>query len=247
MHRSLLVLTLLTAPALGAQETQPADEPAAAAGYSAADAVTIDPGMTREQVVARLGDPAAVRTAGDFTYLFFANGCPRTCGMDDLVTLQSGRVTDAIFRGLGRQYTGRSSSPVGVVPAATLGARAARVIGEPTAFDAPAPTMVAPPARRALAPEEGASPFDAPPERAERVAPSAAAIPAAARPSLAATDAAPQLQPTPPQAQPQATAAPAPARAAAPARRAPVDAFRIVPVVPDTTKRTSPDTTSARP
>jgi hypothetical protein len=246
MLRTLLALAFLAAPMLGAQETPPADEPAAAS-YTDDDAVTIDPGMTREQVVARLGSPAAVRTAGNFTYLFFANGCPRTCGMDDLVTLEDGRVTDAIFRGLGRRYTGRSSSPVGVVPAATLGARAARVVGEPRAFDAPAPSLVVPPPRRAAAAEEAGSPFDtpvepaAPAERAERVTRDAA-IPTPARPSLATAEPAPA---------PAAVTPVAPAPAARPAtsvRRAPADAFRIIPVVPDTAaKRAAPDTTSARP
>jgi hypothetical protein len=197
--------------------------------------------MTREQVVARLGSPAAVRTAGAFTYLFFANGCPRTCGMDDLVTLQDGRVTDAIFRGLGRRYTGRSSSPVGVVPAATLGARAALVVGEPTALDAPAPAMVAPPARRAAATDPG-SPVDTPAEPAERVSPRAA-VPAAARPTLAGAE--PETAPAPATGP---TPAPAPARQSTPTRRAPADAFRVVPVVPDTAARRAPsDTTAARP
>jgi hypothetical protein len=243
MLRTLLVLILLATPMLGAQETQPADQPVAAA-YSADDAVTIDPGMTREQVVARLGSPAAVRTAGSFTYLFFANGCPRTCGMDDLVTLEEGRVTDAIFRGPDRRYTGRSSSPVGVVPAATLGARAARVVGEPRVFDAPGPSLVVPPPRRAAAAEEAGSPFDAPvepAERAERVTRDAA-IPTPARPSLATAEPAPAPAPATP-------AAPAPAARPSPAvRRAPADAFRIIPVVPDTAaKRAAPDSTSARP
>jgi hypothetical protein len=245
MLRTLLALTLLAAPMLAAQETPPADEPAAAA-YAADDAVTIDPGMTREQVVARLGSPAAVRTAGAFTYLFFANGCPRTCGMDDLVTLEDGRVTDAIFRGLGRRYRGRSSSPVGVVPAATLGARPARVLGEPTAYDAPAPSMVLPPPRRAAVQEEPGSPFDIPAEPAERVTRDAAAIPTLARPSLAGAE--PAAAPAPSTAPTPAAAAPAPARPSATVRRAPADAFRIVPVVPDTaTKRATPDTTSTRP
>ncbi|HEX6059193.1 MAG TPA: hypothetical protein VFZ11_09280 [Gemmatimonadaceae bacterium] len=218
MHRSLLLLALLAAPVLGAQETQPLDEPVAAA-YSADDAVTIDAGMSREQVVARLGTPAAVRTSGTFTYLFFANGCPRTCGMDDLVILEDGRVSDAIFRGVGRRYTGRSSSPVGVVPAATLGARPPRATGTPRAFDAPAPSMVAMPEPDAPAPDAGRT-----------------ALPAAA-PAARATPAA-----TP---APQAT--PAPAAAPTQTRRPPAAAFRVVPIVPDSATGAARADTTSRP
>ncbi len=73
--------------------------------------VRIDPGMSRAQVIERLGRPATERTSGGFTYLFFINGCERTCGMNDLVTLQSDTVIDAIFRTPRREYTGRSTSP----------------------------------------------------------------------------------------------------------------------------------------
>jgi len=74
--------------------------------------VQIDPGMTRAQVIERLGRPATERSSGGFTYLFFINGCERTCGMNDLVTLQGDSVVDAIFRASQREYTGRSTSPV---------------------------------------------------------------------------------------------------------------------------------------
>lgn len=71
----------------------------------------IDPGMTRAQVVERLGKPATERASGGFTYLFFINGCERTCGMNDLVTLKGDSVIDAIFRTPQRTYSGRSTSP----------------------------------------------------------------------------------------------------------------------------------------
>ncbi len=74
-------------------------------------AVQIEPGMTRAQVIERLGRPATERSSGGFTYLFFINGCERTCGMNDLVTLQGDSVIDAIFRSPQREYTGRSTSP----------------------------------------------------------------------------------------------------------------------------------------
>ena len=76
-----------------------------------AQTVTIDPGMTRAQVVERLGKPATERSSGGFTYMFYVNGCERTCGMNDLITLSADTVIDAIFRAKSREYTGRSTSP----------------------------------------------------------------------------------------------------------------------------------------
>jgi hypothetical protein len=81
------------------------------AGSIGAQGVTIDPGMTREQVVAKLGEPASVRTYDGHTYLHYKNGCEKTCGMSDLVVLDSGKVVDAVFRAAGRKYSGTSSSP----------------------------------------------------------------------------------------------------------------------------------------
>ena len=106
--RTRLILALLVA--LGAGST-----PLAAQDGER----TIDPGMTREQVIERLGKPLNERRAGNATFLFYANGCERTCGMNDLVVLDDGRVIDAIFRAAGRRYTGESSSPVGVTPERT--------------------------------------------------------------------------------------------------------------------------------
>ena len=73
---------------------------------------SIDPGMSRAQVIERLGTPASERAMNGFTYLLYENGCERICGMSDLVTLQGDSVVDAIFRAPARQYTGESSSPV---------------------------------------------------------------------------------------------------------------------------------------
>lgn len=89
----------------------------AAAGVQGAAAQSIDPGMTKSQVVERLGAPAAERTTGAYTYLFYQNGREYTVGMSDLVILQNNAVVDAIFRSTAREYTGRSSSPEGVMPA----------------------------------------------------------------------------------------------------------------------------------
>ena len=77
---------------------------------------TIDPGMTRAQVEERLGPPKVVRATGAATYLFYANGCARACGMDDLVVLEQDAVTDAVFRSPAHHYTGQSSSPSAVAP-----------------------------------------------------------------------------------------------------------------------------------
>jgi hypothetical protein len=84
---------------------------AAAASAQAPAGATIDPGMTREQVVARLGQPLSARAFQSFTYLLYRNGCEKSCGMNDLVVLDSNRVIDAVFRSSARHYTGTSSSP----------------------------------------------------------------------------------------------------------------------------------------
>jgi hypothetical protein len=72
---------------------------------------TISPGMTRAQVESALGSPATMRTVSEFSYLFYANSCGRSCGMNDLVILRRDSVVDAIFRSPNRHYTGQSSSP----------------------------------------------------------------------------------------------------------------------------------------
>ena len=84
----------------------------AIAAPSAAQAPkSIDPGMSEAKVVERLGEPDATRSAGDFKYLFYRNGCIRQCGMDDVVILQKDSVVDAMFRSADRSYSGKSSSP----------------------------------------------------------------------------------------------------------------------------------------
>jgi len=68
--------------------------------------VTIEAGMSKEQVIARLGMPIAERHDGAMTYLRFDNDCGRACGGDDLVTLDGDAVVDAVFRTGRRAYTG---------------------------------------------------------------------------------------------------------------------------------------------
>lgn len=86
----------------------------------------VDPGMTKAQVVAALGAPAMERTAGDATYLFYKNGCERTCGMNDVVLLSKGAVTDAVFRAAKRRYSGTSSSPRMIPATEAIKAKATR-------------------------------------------------------------------------------------------------------------------------
>jgi len=74
---------------------------------------TVSPGMSREAVVGVWGEPVAQRASGDWTYLYYRNGCEYTCGTFDVVMLQGGEVVDAIVRGRGHIYSGVSSSPAG--------------------------------------------------------------------------------------------------------------------------------------
>src|SRR5215472_762582 len=84
---------------------------AVAASQAGQGPPTIDPGMTRAQVVAKLGEPMSTRTYDGHTYLLYKNGCERSCGMSDLVVLDSDKVVDAVFRSNARRYSGMSSSP----------------------------------------------------------------------------------------------------------------------------------------
>lgn len=89
--------------------------------YVSDDTGTIAPGMSEREVYQIWGAPAAVRRVGEYTYLFFQNGCEYTCGTMDVVTLQTGQVVDAIVRWDGHRYAGQSSSPPGRIPAANPG------------------------------------------------------------------------------------------------------------------------------
>jgi hypothetical protein len=89
--------------------------------YVSEDTGTVNPGMTEREVYELWAAPAAVRRVGEYTYLFFRNGCEYTCGTMDVVTLKDGRVVDAIVRWDGHNYSGESSSPPGRVPVANPG------------------------------------------------------------------------------------------------------------------------------
>ncbi|MBM3906651.1 MAG: hypothetical protein FJ363_01100 [Gemmatimonadetes bacterium] len=113
MTRFLLLLTLAASP-LTAQ-------------------AVVDPGMSKAQVVERLGAPAFERTAGSASFLFYQNGCERTCGMHDVVVLEKGAVVDAVFRSAKRRYSGSSSSPRMIPAAEAIKARPTK----PADADAP--------------------------------------------------------------------------------------------------------------
>jgi hypothetical protein len=87
------------------------DEP-----YVSEDTGTVAPGMSEKNVYSLWGPPVAVRRMGQFTYIYFKNGCEYTCGHLDVVTLDNGQVVDAIVRWPGHNYSGQSSSPTSTTP-----------------------------------------------------------------------------------------------------------------------------------
>jgi outer membrane protein assembly factor BamE (lipoprotein component of BamABCDE complex) len=113
----------------------------AAAGSAHAQA-SIDPGMTKEQVIARLGKPASEHSSGTATYLYYANGQEKKVGMSDMVALDNGKVVDAVFRSSARRYSGKSSSP------AAISTEAAIAKGN----GGKAPPLKMPPAKKAVPP-----------------------------------------------------------------------------------------------
>jgi hypothetical protein len=56
----------------------------------------VSPDQTREDVIARLGAPAAERASGELTFLFYESACAPQCPLSDVVILRSGRVVDAL-------------------------------------------------------------------------------------------------------------------------------------------------------
>jgi hypothetical protein len=106
--------------------------------YVSDDTGTVNPGMTEREVYELWAAPAAVRRIGEYTYLFFRNGCEYTCGTMDVVTLQNGKVVDAIVRWDGHRYSGESSSPPGRVPTPTPGGDTLKI--KPAAPPAPPPS-----------------------------------------------------------------------------------------------------------
>ena len=74
-----------------------------------AQAGTIRPGMTADEVRAAWGQPQAERVRGAYSYLVFPTPCLPGCGTHDVVILENGRVVDAIARSSGRRYEGTAS------------------------------------------------------------------------------------------------------------------------------------------
>lgn len=77
---------------------------------------TIDPGMTTDQVIQVWGEPVWEAAAGNYSYLYFRNGCEVSCGTFDVVILERDQVVDAVVRGAGHVYSGISSSPGDRIP-----------------------------------------------------------------------------------------------------------------------------------
>jgi hypothetical protein len=113
-----------TTPAVPAPAPEPAPpvaaEPLADEPWTPIDTGTVNPGMTREDVIALWGVPVAERTVGARAFLYFRNGCEVSCGTFDVVMLENNQVVDAIVRGPGHTYSGVSSSPPGKPAAPTL-------------------------------------------------------------------------------------------------------------------------------
>ena len=94
---------------------------AATSGASAQGSqASIDPGMTKDQVIARLGKPASEHSSGFSTFLYYTNGQEKRVGMSDLVAIENGKVVDAVFRSSARKYTGKSSSAAPVSAEAAI-------------------------------------------------------------------------------------------------------------------------------
>jgi hypothetical protein len=71
---------------------------------------SIAAGMTPAQVRSAFGAPATTRTAGDWTYWYYQNGCPRRCGSDDVVFFRQDQVVAAVLRTGARRISGPSAN-----------------------------------------------------------------------------------------------------------------------------------------
>lgn len=158
MRRILALLVLAAAP-LGAQ--------------------TVDPGMSRDQVVERLGKPIGERATGSYIYLFYRNGCEQRCGMSDVVILENDAVVDAIFRSA-RRFSGSSTSPAGVTPEPTRTVSTGVSIEPGPAVAPPAAPVSAPP--MAPAATQGMQPSSDAPTRGGLIFSNDAKASAAAQP-----------------------------------------------------------------
>jgi outer membrane protein assembly factor BamE (lipoprotein component of BamABCDE complex) len=137
---SLLVAVAGTAGTASAQASPGARAPA-----------SIDPGMTRDQVVAKLGKPASEHSSGTKTYLYYANGREKSVGMSDMVAIEDGKVVDAVFRSGNRKYTGTSSSPRPISAEAAIVKGGGKPSAKPMKMPPP-PTKQAPEVKKSAPP-----------------------------------------------------------------------------------------------
>lgn len=195
---------------------------------------TIDPGMTQAQVVAKLGEPASTRSYDGHTYLLYKNGCERSCGMSDLVVLDSDKVVDAIFRSNARRYSGTSSSPR-MILAADL-QKGPEPVDIATADKAEKPAKAAKPAKLAKVAPPKVEGIDKAVQPAKVVKPAKAAKPATVV-RVEKVDKAEKVkvengETAPSKPAPEKIPAPVPAAAPAPAPAAPAklpEVFRPAP------------------
>lgn len=131
MYRLILALSVFAFTASAQAASGPAGEG------------TIDPGMTRAQVIERLGKPATVRNYEGTTYLMYSNKCGKKCGMQDIVILDHDVVVDAMFRSPNRHYSGTSSSPEATRPNSRTQRNAPLAVpgGAPAASTTTLPTL----------------------------------------------------------------------------------------------------------
>ncbi len=126
MRSLMLFLTLCAAATASAQGTD----------------VTISRGMSREQVIQLLGKPVGERSYFSSVYLFYENGCRRTCGSSDIVILEGGTVVDAVFKSShhhleGAEGRGRPAPTLGVVAPAPVA-----IVSQPSDTTAAPPSVV---------------------------------------------------------------------------------------------------------
>ena len=82
----------------------------------AAQSATIRAGMSQAEVIAAFGSPTVVRQVGYWAYLFYPNGCPVSCGSDDVVFLRNGQVVTAVLRTGQRRFAGRGVGALNGTP-----------------------------------------------------------------------------------------------------------------------------------
>ncbi len=147
----------------------------AVAGSASAQG-SIDPGMSHDQVIGRLGKPSSEHTSGNKTYLYYPNGQEKKMGMSDMVALEDGKVVDAVFRSPSRKYTGQSSSPRPISEEAAIvkgggkpSTKPMKMPPPPVKAPAKAPAKAAPPTKRAPEPmkKADAKKIDAPTKKTD--------------------------------------------------------------------------------